>query len=91
MKIRVEPRISILFGKSHFPSANVAKSNQTCKTMPGDEGYPPQAIWDVFNKTLGNALVQTIPVAAPCYKSFGVYDSAKCDEITAIFTTAKLQ
>jgi len=62
-----------------------------CKAFPGDWNYPVPAVWSLFDLLLGRALIKTVPVAAPCYKSSGVYDAAKCADISARFTTADLQ
>lgn len=38
-----------------------------CKVFPGDAEWPSEAAWDVLNRTLGGALIKTVPIAAPCY------------------------
>ena len=62
-----------------------------CKTFPGDWNYPKSLIWSVFDLLLGGALIKTTPIAAPCYESSGVYNEAKCADISNRFTTADLQ
>jgi len=54
----------------------------TCKVFPGDALWPLQKVWDIFNTTLGGALVQTVPLAAPCYNSWPERDEATCQYIT---------
>lgn len=73
-------------------SAGVRRNRRSgaCKTFPGDWNYPLPSVWSLFDAFLGGALIKTTPVAAPCYKSSGVYDAAKCADISARFTTADL-
>ncbi|KAH7061650.1 FAD/FMN-containing isoamyl alcohol oxidase-like protein MreA [Paraphoma chrysanthemicola] len=71
-------------------AARLARRGGTCKTSPGDWNYPPPIVWTTFDALLGGALIKTIPVAAPCYKSSGVYDAAECADVSARFTTADL-
>ncbi|KAF2028117.1 FAD/FMN-containing isoamyl alcohol oxidase-like protein MreA [Setomelanomma holmii] len=71
-------------------AARLARRSGACKTFPGDWNYPIPAVWSIFDLLLGGALIKTIPVAAPCYKNFGVYDAAKCADVSARFTTADL-
>lgn len=63
----------------------------TCKVFPGDQDYPISSVWSEFDHLLGDALIETTPVAAPCYQSSGVYDAAKCADVSARFTTPDLQ
>ena len=62
-----------------------------CKTFPGDENWPAAADWGVFNDLLGGALIPTIPIAAPCYKNWGLYNSTRCAEIVANFHNPYVQ
>jgi hypothetical protein len=84
-----------LFGFENSTSAantrRLAQRSGKCKVFPGDWNYPSSLVWNIFDLLLGGALIKTTPVAAPCYKDFGVYDEAKCADITARFTTANLQ
>ncbi|KAI8941278.1 hypothetical protein NX059_002508 [Plenodomus lindquistii] len=70
--------------------AKRTRGNAACKTFPGDWNYPLPIVWSLFDTLLGGALIKTTPVAAPCYKSSGVYDAAKCADVSARFTTANL-
>ncbi|RYP69723.1 hypothetical protein DL771_005925 [Monosporascus sp. 5C6A] len=63
----------------NHPSSGPAK----CRVFPGDEDWPSERKWKIFNKLLGNALIPTTPLAAPCYPDWEVYDAAKCEAITA--------
>jgi hypothetical protein len=57
-----------------------------CKLYPGDDAWPSEQTWDRFDALVDGNLIPTIPLAAPCYSNWGVYDSAKCAAITAKFT-----
>ncbi|KAI4592656.1 hypothetical protein KJ359_010558 [Pestalotiopsis sp. 9143b] len=61
-------------------------SSGECRTYPGDEAWPSQSDWNTFNDELGGALIPTIPVAAPCYNDWGVYDEEECAAVTANFS-----
>jgi hypothetical protein len=81
--------ILALFG---FDNASAPKGrNETCKTFPGDAHYPDGKTWSMLNKVLGDALIPTIPIAAPCYASSGVYSASKCANVETRFTTSELQ
>ncbi|KAH8602673.1 FAD/FMN-containing isoamyl alcohol oxidase-like protein MreA [Bisporella sp. PMI_857] len=58
-----------------------------CKVFPGDDAWPSETEWNVFNDLLGGALIPTIPIAAPCYQNWGIYDASKCSSIIANFTS----
>ncbi|KUI67939.1 putative FAD-linked oxidoreductase YvdP [Cytospora mali] len=49
-----------------------------CKTYPGDSLWPSDIVWDVFDLLLGGALIETKPLASPCYDDFGNYDGSQC-------------
>ncbi|KAI8714483.1 FAD-binding PCMH-type domain-containing protein [Fusarium sp. LHS14.1] len=52
-----------------------------CKTAPGDDYFPSDKLWAVFDYLLGDALQKTVPYASVCYEDseFGNYNKAKCD------------
>jgi len=52
-----------------------------CKVFPGDAAWPPQTAWNLFNQTLGGALIKTVPLAAPCYNNWPQRDAAKCQRV----------
>jgi hypothetical protein len=62
-----------------------------CKTYPGDDTWPSEETWDKFDALTDGSLIPTVPLAAPCYSNWGVYDSAKCAAIAAKFTDPYLQ
>lgn len=63
-----------------------AKSAGFCKVFPGDADWPAQEIWERFNSLLDGSLIRTIPLAAPCYSTWGTYNKTKCLEIQSNFT-----
>jgi hypothetical protein len=77
-----------LFG---FDNETFEIHNETCKSFPGDASYPDEATWSMLNNVLGDALIPTIPIAAPCYASSGIYSAEKCADISARFITSELQ
>lgn len=66
-------------------------THKKCKVFPGDEDWPSEKKWNKFDKLLGNALIPTTPLAAPCYPSWGEYSAEKCEEITAKWSDAYFQ
>jgi hypothetical protein len=47
--------------------------------MPGDASWPSQETWTLFNSTLGGALIESVPLAAPCYSNWPQqHDVAAC-------------
>ncbi|EAQ88320.1 hypothetical protein CHGG_04939 [Chaetomium globosum CBS 148.51] len=70
------------FGDATATSDLNAKKEK-CRVMPGDAAWPSQQTWDKFNTALGGALIETVPLAAPCYSNRPEYDAAACAEVTA--------
>lgn len=52
-----------------------------CKAFPGDASWPSPAVWNKFNTTLGGALIETVPLAAPCYSNWPQYDPVACQHV----------
>lgn len=71
----------MLFDFAEFVSPHQFRFGE-CKTYPDDSRWPSDSIWELFNDLLGGALVKTVPYAAPCYQSFGMYDVDRCDFLT---------
>ncbi|KAF7514914.1 hypothetical protein G7054_g14899 [Neopestalotiopsis clavispora] len=71
-----------LFSGHDAPALNSGE----CRIFPGDEDWPAQSEWAAFNDELGGALIQTIPLAAPCYQDWGIYDEQTCDAVTTNFS-----
>lgn len=60
--------LTSLFAFDDTASANLTeRSKVSCKTFPGDALWPAKWIWDIFDILLGGALIETVPIAAPCY------------------------
>lgn len=77
-----------------FATDETIKKRDTpeCKTYPGDDLWPADWIWDIFNRLLGNRLIPTVPIAAPCYDTeWGPKDQEKCNSIVDNFNKAPTQ
>lgn len=62
--------------KHHHPAA--------CRAFPGDPSWPSSKTWSLFNTTLSGALIQTVPLAAPCYADWPAqYNADVCANLTA--------
>ncbi|KAM7187069.1 6-hydroxy-D-nicotine oxidase [Naviculisporaceae sp. PSN 640] len=55
----------------------------TCRVFPGDSSWPSESAWRDFSKLLGpkNALIETIPLAAPCYRDSDGLGPERCAAI----------
>ncbi|KAI1866703.1 uncharacterized protein JN550_007556 [Neoarthrinium moseri] len=56
-----------------------------CRTFPGEADWPSDQEWDSFDDLLGGALIPTVPIGAPCYQNWGVFDKEKCAAVTKNF------
>ena len=65
--------------------------NNTCKAFPGDAEWPSPQVWDQFNQTLNGALIQTVPLAAVCYRDWPEYNPERCNAITNRWNNSALQ
>ncbi|KAK1754470.1 FAD-binding domain-containing protein [Echria macrotheca] len=63
-------------------NSTTAKISPKCKVFPGDAAWPSQLVWNLFNVTLGGALIKTVPLAAPCYNNWPQHDAAQCQYVT---------
>jgi hypothetical protein len=77
---KLDPNIRPKLGFDEDPTQPLPQKGD-CRAFPGDEDWPSQNDWEAFNNTLGGALISTVPVAAPCYKEWGVYDGEECARI----------
>jgi hypothetical protein len=50
----------------------------TCKTIPGDPGWPSQTEWSSLNTTICGQLLQPAPVGAVCHPSQPAYNASLC-------------
>ncbi|KAL4900866.1 hypothetical protein BDW74DRAFT_188064 [Aspergillus multicolor] len=71
------------FRNASAASSLTKQSQHRCKVMPGDDGWPSDLTWDVFDVLLGGSLIKTAPLAAYCYPDWPEYDADKCTEITS--------
>lgn len=62
-----------------------------CRTFPGDSSWPSETEWSDLGDLLNGSLIQTFPVAAPCYKDWGVYNKEQCDVIRVNFSNPYFQ
>lgn len=70
-----------LFGFADDSTSTASRrslASGTCKTYPGDTLWPTDDLWDIFDFLLGGALIETKPVASPCYDEFGNYNASQC-------------
>ncbi|KAL4806377.1 FAD binding domain protein [Aspergillus unguis] len=71
--------------------ANRSRSlRHACKVMPGDEDWPSDLAWEVFDLLVGGALIKPAPLAAVCYPDWEEYDADKCASITTDWITSDL-
>ncbi|OAL49332.1 FAD-binding domain-containing protein [Pyrenochaeta sp. DS3sAY3a] len=71
-------------------NSNFMTRSGECKVFPGDVDWPSETTWDTFNAAIEGALIPTVPIGAPCFKSWGVHDEAKCAEIESQWTNPYL-
>lgn len=58
--------------------------------IPGDTCWPSETKWAALNRTVSGRLLQTTPVAAPCYAGSG-YNAAECASVVANWTQSSFQ
>ncbi|KAI5861383.1 FAD-binding domain-containing protein [Durotheca rogersii] len=74
----------LLFGFADPATAANQSTIGPCKTFPDEfVAYPGLVTKRVFDLLLGGSLIQTTPLASPCYSDYGNQDAAKCREITS--------
>ncbi|KAM0419046.1 hypothetical protein ACHAPT_011985 [Fusarium lateritium] len=66
----------------YFADGSDAPAPQACKTFPGEATWPGDVSWRVLNLVTRGTVIKNIPIAAPCYNDFGVYDKTRCSEVT---------
>lgn len=49
-----------------------------CRSFPGEQPWPDDASWHILDGMSDSALIPTVPIGAPCYKSSGFYNEAEC-------------
>ncbi|KAG7405878.1 FAD-linked oxidoreductase ZEB1 [Fusarium oxysporum f. sp. rapae] len=65
---------------SQSGAAYAADSEQTSEVgeTVKDFLWLKEPVWELLNLITGGALVKTVPIAASCYDSLGVYNKARC-------------
>lgn len=43
------------------------KRSESCRFLPGDQGWPSPQEWGELNKTIGGRLIAAVPLAAVCH------------------------
>lgn len=64
--------------------------NLFCKLLPSDRSWPVSTVWSLVSFATGQGIIQTVPLAAPCYNG-PHYNAAKCADITARWADSDLQ
>lgn len=59
-------------------SSILADAVQTCRYIPGDDGWPNANTWAQLNETVGGRLIATVPQASVCHT--GGYASSQLNE-----------
>jgi hypothetical protein len=68
------------------------KRSSGCKVFPGDWNYPSILVWWIFDLLLGDRLIKTVPLAAPCYNDWPSEENAAlCTTITNNWTDSYMQ
>lgn len=71
-------------------SKRASLANLVCKILPADRSWPATTILTLVGLLTGQGLIQTVPLAAPCYSGKN-YNAAKCADITARWSDSDLQ
>ncbi|KAK6833641.1 hypothetical protein PG987_008335 [Apiospora arundinis] len=81
-----EPKVADLIAFDTSPDLQPGE----CRTFPGDNSWPSESEWSDLNDLLDGSLIRTVPIAAPCYNDWGVYNKEQCDAITNQFSNPYL-
>lgn len=85
-----------------LPTSNEkdADSN-SCRFMPGDDGWPSIDQWTQLNSSVGGQLIATVPLAAPCHdytaprqglkRDWPAYNEEKCAALQDSWLEPELQ
>ncbi|TPX14044.1 uncharacterized protein E0L32_000438 [Thyridium curvatum] len=76
------------FANSTVAARSLGARSGWCKQLPGDFFWPGDWIWGLLDLLTGGALIEGTPSAAVCYQDWPQYDAAKCQQVTAKWTTA---
>lgn len=67
----------------------LTRRTQACKVYPGDDLWPLEIVWKLFDIVLGGALLKPLPKARVCWGDS--YDEAACNAISANWTNSYSQ
>lgn len=77
------------------------KTNNGCRFMPTDAGWPSAKTWTALNTSVHGQLIATVPIAAPCHdgiapagglsRDWPKYDEQKCTELQDRWLEPELQ
>lgn len=80
------------FDTASETTVDARASSSGCKVFPGDKAWPSPLVWWIFDLLLGDRLIKTTPLAAPCYNDWpAVENAAECTYITDEWTNSTLQ
>jgi hypothetical protein len=84
--------LSLFDFASNDSSELTSRSTVSCKTFPGDNAWPPELIWNIFDLLLGGRLIKTVPSAASCHRDWPKqYNAADCAYVTSEWTDSYFQ
>ncbi len=84
-------------GRQYFGFGNISAPGsvkaRTCKVFPGDQDWPNDSVWTLFNHTLGGTLLKPLPAASVCYNNTGFsnFSPSECQKVSANWTNAYSQ
>ena len=85
-----EERAYFEFADSRPGPQKSKRAPANCKVFPGDDAWPSDWYWNLFNLLTGGALIPSVPQATPCYEG-PAYDADKCKELTSQWTNSFIQ
>jgi hypothetical protein len=57
----------------------------TCKSIPGDDGWPARSDWAKLNETVGGQLIETIAQASVCHSSPYTANANECEALRRVW------
>lgn len=67
------------------------RADSDCKTFPGDFLWPNEPLWALLDLLTGGALIKTVPLASPCFDTWGNYDAVECARVDEQWTNSSMQ
>ncbi|BAE63431.1 unnamed protein product [Aspergillus oryzae RIB40] len=90
-KLNLQNNTSLFaFGSNSSSSKLSLGDSGACKVFPGDSEWPSTSTWSLFDRLLGGALIETVPLASSCFSSWPEYDSAQCNLVSNNWTDSNL-